>query len=88
MHGMPARHLTVRGLPEEVSRALDAERRRSRRSLNQTVVDLLRRALGVESARPVRNGLERFAGGWTEDELRDFERATKLFEQVDEELWR
>lgn len=88
MHSMGARHLTVRGLPGDVSRALDAERRRSGRSLNQTVIELLRRALGVVTGRPATNGLERLAGGWSEKDLREFQRATKIFEQVDEDLWR
>jgi hypothetical protein len=33
-------------------------------------------------------GLGRLAGGWSEDEFADFERATAQFEAVDEELWR
>ena len=85
---MGARHLTVRGVPGDISRALDAERRRSGRSLNRTVIELLRRALGVDSGRPATNGLERLAGGWSEAELRDFERATERFERIDEDLWR
>jgi len=34
------------------------------------------------------NGLGRLAGGWDEDEFREFERVTAQFETVDEELWR
>lgn len=34
------------------------------------------------------NGLGRLAGTWSEDEFRDFERATAQFEEADEELWR
>ena len=34
------------------------------------------------------NGLAGLAGRWSEDELREFERAVAPFEEVDPELWR
>jgi plasmid stability protein len=83
------RHLTIRNLPPEVARALEKERKRRGTSLNATVNDLLRRALGiaVEQER-VDNGLRAHAGGWTDEDLEEFERATEMFEQIDPELWR
>ncbi len=82
------KHLTVRNLPPDVALALAEERSRHGRSLNQTVIDLLRHALGVQPGQPYDNGLARHAGAWTEEELLAFEEATAVFEQVDEELWR
>jgi len=78
--------LTIRNLPPSLAEALEREKRRKGKSLNQTVVDLLGQALGTESERS--NGLGRLAGGWSEEEFRDFERATAQFETVDEEVWR
>jgi hypothetical protein len=78
----------VRRVPEELARALEGERRRSGRSLNQTVIDLLRRALGLVAGTRYENGLARLAGTWTEEERAAFEAATAPFEQVDDELWR
>jgi len=83
---MNAHHLTVRNVPPKVIAALNAERQRRGISLNQTVVDLLGQALGVNG--PRRNGLARFAGTWTEEQFREFEEATAVFEEVDAELWR
>jgi hypothetical protein len=82
------KHLTVRGVPPELAKALDAERRRRGTSLNRTVIELLRAALGVARGSRRSNGLERLAGTWTRREHEDFEKATAVFEQVDEELWR
>jgi plasmid stability protein len=82
------RHLTIRNLPPEVAEALEKKRNRSRTSLNQTVIDLLRRALGVRGQGEGRNGLAGMAGTWTQDELDRFESALALTEQIDEELWR
>jgi hypothetical protein len=82
------RYLTIRGIPSEVAEALEQERDRSRASLNQTVIDLLRRALGVPATEGQRNGLASLAGTWTQEELEDFEAAVASTEQIDEELWR
>ena len=84
----PARHLTVRNVAPDLSRALYAERRRRGTSLNRAVLDLLRRALGLEAGRPYANGLGKFAGDWTAAEARRFERDIAVFEQIDEDLWK
>lgn len=78
--------LTIRNVPANIAEALEREKRRKGKSLNQTVIDLLGQGLGEEGIRS--NGLGRLAGGWSEDEFRSFERATAHFEAVDEELWR
>lgn len=82
------RHLTIREIPADLARALEREKKRRGLSLNQTLKDLLRRALGLErGSAPPDNGLGRFAGTWSEAELEEFERNTRLFESVDPELW-
>lgn len=83
---MTIKALTIRNLPPALADALDREKRRRGKSLNQTVIDLLGQGLGAQGVRS--NGLGRLAGGWSEDEFHDFERATAQFEAVDEELWR
>jgi plasmid stability protein len=82
------RHLTIRNLPPEVAEALERKTRASRRSLNQTVIDLLGRALGVSGRSGASNGLARLAGTWTKEEHDRFEAALAPTEQIDEELWR
>jgi hypothetical protein len=56
-------------------------------SLNQTVLDLLRRALGLDESATRSNGLRKLSGTWSDEDLQSFERATAVFEQVDPELW-
>ena len=82
------RHLTIRNLPPEVGEALERKRARSQGSLNQTVIDLLRHALGVRAQGEDSNGLARLAGTWTKEEHEQFEAAIAVTEQIDEELWR
>ena len=81
-------YLTVRKIPADVDKALLKEKRRRGKSLNQTVIDLLRQALDLNWELPAGNGLEKLAGTWTQKDLDRFERATAVFEQIDEELWR
>jgi hypothetical protein len=82
------KHVTIRNLPIEVAEALEEERLRSRRSLNQTVIDLLGRALGVTDPGEKRNGLAKLAGTWTQEDFERFNEAVSVTEQIDEELWR
>jgi hypothetical protein len=77
--------LTIHNIPSEVADALERESERSHVSLDQTVIELLRRALGVQKKR---NGLAKLAGTWTAEEHARFEAAIAVTEQVDEELWR
>lgn len=81
------KHLTVRGLDPELERALEREKRDRGTSLNETVKALLRGALGL-SASGRDNGLGRHAGGWSAEELAEFDRNREPFEQVDEDLWK
>jgi plasmid stability protein len=80
-------YLTVRDVPGNLAKALRKEARRGGKSLNQTVIDLLRQALGLGWDSPGTNGLEKLAGTWSREELESFERATAIFETVDEEQW-
>ena len=82
------RHLTLRAVPEDLARALEKEKRRRGRSLNQTVEDLLRQGLDLDTDRSYSNGLGRLAGGWSQEDLESFEKATAVFERIDEDLWR
>ena len=79
--------LTIRNVPPDVAQALQAETRRRGASLNGTVIDLLRQGLGVRQARRS-NGLRSGAGTWSKQDLAAFEKATAVFEQIDEDLWR
>jgi hypothetical protein len=85
MHKVKA--LTIRNVDDKLARALEREKKRRGASLNETVLDLLARSLGVDSTHSRSNGLRRLAGRWTKDEHRAFEEAVAPFEQIDEELW-
>jgi hypothetical protein len=82
------KHLTVRGVPDNLAKALNEERSRRGKSLNETVIQLLRQGLGVQPEGLRNNGLSRLAGSWSAEEHREFEQNVAVTEQIDPELWR
>ncbi len=80
------KHLTVRNLPPNVAKALEREKRRRGESLNQTVIGLMSKGLGVGAPRS--NGLANLSGNWSKEDLEEFERAVAPFAEIDDELWR
>ena len=84
---MHMKTLTIRNVSQELAEALEKEKSRRGRSLNQTVLELLAQGLGVRHGKR-RNGLAVLSGTWTAEELAEFEAATAFAEQIDEELWR
>lgn len=81
------KQLTIRGVSEDLARALQSEKQRRGQSLNQVVLDLLRLSVGLGASR-YDNGLAQFAGTWSAQDVKNFEQQTAVFEQIDEELWK
>ena len=79
--------MMVRNIDARLAHALERVARKRGTSLVQTVLDLLRDALGVGVIAPPSNGLERLAGTWSQKDLEEFEASTAIFEQIDHELW-
>jgi hypothetical protein len=49
-------------------------------------VQLLRLAVGASSDAPFDNGLGKYAGGWTDTDLEEFERNTADTREIDPEI--
>lgn len=83
--------ITLRGIDEVMERALrEKSEQLSLKSLNATILYVLQDALGLTKRRhhAVYRDLDHLVGTWSEADLKEFEEATAVFEQVDEELWR
>ena len=80
--------LTIRNVDAPLAKALERERMRRGRSLNQTVLDVLRQSLGVGTSAPRSNGLRELAGSWSAKDKEEFDAATHVFATIDSELWR
>ena len=83
--------LTIRGFEPEVEAHIRALARREQLSLNQAVMQLLRRAtgLGGPSREPdtIGTSLDHLAGSWSAEDARQFTQATASLERIDPEFW-
>ena len=80
--------LTLRQIPEPVDCALRALARETGMSLNKTAISVLRKGLGLDSSQQPGVDLSGVVGGWSAEEVEEFQRNLEIFEQIDEEVWR
>ena len=80
--GMP-KQLTIRGLPDQVAERLTRLSEERGTSVNATVVEILKRPVGVHERR---TRLERYVT-WTDEDLAEFNEALALQRVIDVELW-
>lgn len=76
--------MTIRGVPEEVAGKLLRLSRERGRSVNTTVLEILRQAVGTDARR---ERLARYAT-WTSEDLAQVEDAVAAQRVIDDSLWR
>lgn len=77
---------TIRNIPDSVDRELRDRTRRSGMSLNDAVVDAIKRGLGLVDTDQTYDDLDDLVGTWQNDEA--FDRAMAAQDTVDEDAWR
>jgi len=83
--------ITVRISDPEMEKALRRRAKEANKSLNKVVLELIQAGAGLgvgKKKTPRGASLAEFAGGWTDQEAREFEEAIQVFEQIDEEMWK
>jgi hypothetical protein len=83
--------LTIRGFDKPLERRLRDEARAAGSSLNRAALKLMRRGAGLEQASHalgVGASLDHLIGRWSADDERAMREAVRVFERVDEGLWR
>jgi plasmid stability protein len=93
MHAASAsvNNLSIRGLDDKAIAALKRRAAEEDASVNALVVRLIEQGLGLRRAKPLRtrhDDLDALAGTWRKQDAAAFERATKAFAKVDDELWK
>jgi len=82
--------ITVRGIDPGLDRAIKSRAKQNSLSVNQWVLQALKRVTGMGKG-PVfkkHHDLDALAGGWSKEEVRAFQKNTKIFERIDEDLWK
>lgn len=85
------KQLTIRGFDPEIEEQIRELARREGLSLNQAVMQLLRRARGRQDASDrmhrVGSALDDLAGTWSRRDEQEFARATEPMERIDSTFW-
>ena len=77
--------ITIRYVSPHLAKRLDQERAITGKSLNQLVLDLLEKSLGMTPDSLYDNGLGGLAGTWSDEEYATFEKCVENSEQKDED---
>ena len=77
---------TIRQVPEQVDRFLRQQAKKSNKSLNSVLLDILKRGVGATEELVEYHDLDELAGSWIPDP--EFDAAMEAFESIDEELWK
>jgi hypothetical protein len=83
---MKTMQYTIRDVPASVDLAVRELARKTHHSLNATLLETLRRGLGMAAEQPECHDLDDLAGTWIADP--EYDKAMEMFESIDEDLWR
>lgn len=82
--------MTLRGIDDTMAAALKDKARQEEISVNAMLLRILKESLGIDKKKrtAVYSDLDHLAGTWSAQESEDFIRATAVFEQIDEDMWK
>jgi hypothetical protein len=82
--------ITIRGIDSDLASVIKQKAASNAQSVNQWLLQSLRQITG-QAKEPIfkkYHDLDALAGGWSRSETEAFLSNTKLFEKIDEEIWR
>jgi len=81
--------LSLRGIDEEMEKALREEAKRAKTSINKTIINLIRESIGLTKKKRTRvyHDLDELAGTWSEKDEQEFKKKTQVFNRIDKEIW-
>ena len=87
---VPLKTISLRGIDEELAESLKKTAEKTGGSINKTVLEILRKSLGLSSKKRERvfHDLDDLAGTWSDDDWEQFKKATRHFAGIDKDLWK
>jgi hypothetical protein len=79
--------ITLRGLDPAIELEIRKIAKKSGKSLNHVIQDMISRSAGPDKKLPA-HSLKKLAGGWTEEDAMEFFEAIKSCEQIDADMWK
>jgi len=82
--------ITIRGIDPELDRMIKSRAKQSNLSVNQWILQTLKKVTGMgkEPVFKKYSDLDALAGGWSKEEAKAFQKNTKIFERIDEDIWK
>ena len=82
--------ITLRGMDTEMEQDIRKMARKSGKSLNRVILDMIYENTGYRKSRKISqaDSLRNLAGGWSEKDASEFLESIKSSEQIDAEMWR
>ena len=84
--GMRNIQYTIRGIPERLDAQIRKRAAEDGKSLNETVIEVMKAGAGISDSAVRNPDLDDLAGTWVDDP--EFDRAVEEMDQVDPELWK
>lgn len=87
---MKMKTITIRGIDPRLDQRIKSWAKQNHLSVNQWVLEVLKKVTGLRKEPIFKKhyDLDGLAGGWTKEEARAFQKNTKIFERIDEEVWK
>ena len=80
--------VSLRGINDEIKQRLKSEAAKAGISVNALILDYIQRGIGLKTdRRTVYRELDRLAGTWDENDVKEFLASISEFSNIDKELW-
>jgi len=82
--------ISIQGIDEQLSVLLRQQAATARKSVNQFILDMLRKQLGLEKEKKFtaeHDDLDSLFGAWTNEEFSDIQGKVSAERRIDPELW-
>ena len=82
--------MTIRRIDPGLDRVIKSRAKQKNVSVNQWVLDALKKVTGMgkEPVFKKHTDLDALAGGWSKEEAKAFQKNTRIFERIDEDVWK
>jgi len=82
--------ITIRRIDPGLDRVIKSRAKQKNLSVNQWVLDALKKVTGMgkEPVFKKHTDLDALAGGWSKEEAKAFQKNTRIFERIDEDVWK
>ena len=82
--------ITIRGIDPGLDQVIKAQAKQGSLSVNQWILQTLKKVTGMgkEPVFKKHHDLDVLAGGWSKEESKAFQENTRIFENIDEDVWK